>query len=271
MQFRPNRLAGRYLGFLAIFLFGPALAGCSLQTRQQALDFFFTGVPPLEELHKSPITVTSRPKEQPADPAGLAAVKDRKTAPGETEAAAQAPVLFSHPVWTEGDCSACHAGTGSFGFQSGGAEPKGAAAKLFNSGGGIPGKLRHPKEKVCLTCHKEKTGLRAIKDNLWLHNTTAKGECLACHDPHQSRLRGMLRVPAEELCRSCHQAEELADLPVHSAGPEPCLSCHDPHMGRDRRLLRQDYPEKEQAARLDRNLLSQRTADRYGRDAWNGL
>lgn len=116
----------------------------------------------------------------------------------------------------------------------------------------MPGPLLAGKDKLCSSCHTDKTGLRAIKDQLWLHNPTAKGDCLACHDAHQSKYSGVLHKPADQICLPCHPADKLAGLPMHRQGNEPCLSCHNPHMGKDRRLLKLEYQEVKQPARRER-------------------
>jgi predicted CXXCH cytochrome family protein len=224
-----------------------ALAGCSRQTKHQVLTFFFTGVPPLTE--EQPNKIDDNRAEHPAkvqqdditatSTAPPPDVKKNVTA----SAVLQVPRYFSHSVWLEGHCSSCHVGGRSFGFQSGNVSAKNSASKVFYSGGGMPGPLKQPKEKICLTCHTDKTGMRAINDKLWLHNTTAKGECLACHDAHQGRYPGILRLSPDTLCQSCHTEEKIEAVPMHRSGNEPCLSCHNPHMGKDRRLLSRDYHE----------------------------
>jgi predicted CXXCH cytochrome family protein len=249
-------LAGRYMRLFTVVLFAVGVAGCSRQAGHQVLTFFFTGVPQLEEQQAeqktAPGATPALKEERNTGAAGQSPVKKQNSAvagqPDTLSKVPEAPRLFSHPVWAEGDCSPCHEGSGVFGFQPGGQPKKNIATKIFNSGGGMPGKLRHPKEKICTTCHTGKTGLRAIKDNLWLHNPTAKGDCLACHDAHQSKQRGVLRRPPDQLCQPCHPAEKLAATAMHRNSNEPCLSCHNPHMGKDRRLLIQDYQEIKQAA-----------------------
>ncbi|MDD2309227.1 MAG: cytochrome c3 family protein [Desulfuromonadaceae bacterium] len=249
-----NSPAARHLRLLAVIPIVLSLCGCSRQTRHQVLTFFFTGVPALEEKRADPAAVIdpSRNSEKQGE---KAPPKNRKAAlPGEKEplpALPEAPRLHSHPLWAGGNCSICHEGAITFGFQPIGQAKKKAADKVFYSGGGMPGTLRHPKEKICAMCHTDKTGLRAIKDNLWLHNPTARGECLACHDAHQSKHRGTLRKAPEQLCQECHPAEDLAKLPMHNDAKEPCLSCHNPHMGKDRRLLTQEYQEVKQDAKRE--------------------
>ena len=255
MQKPLSRSAVRHIRLGAMIPFVFAILGCSIPTRHEVLTFFFTGVPPLEEKQterKTAVGQSAQAKEKPAQ----TSPKDRKTnPPGLQEpmpAVPNVPQLFSHTVWASGDCAACHEGDSMFGFQPGGAAKKSAAAKVFYSGGGMPGKLRQPKDKICTSCHTDKTGLRAIKEDIWLHNTTARGDCLACHDAHQSKQRGVLRRPAEQLCQTCHPAEKLAAMPMHNSTNEPCLSCHNPHMGKDRHLLIQDYQELKQAVKRER-------------------
>jgi predicted CXXCH cytochrome family protein len=250
---------GRYARLLTVVLFSLAAAGCSQQAGHQLLTFFFTGVPPLEEQQTeqtassgtTPVLKEQRSAgaaRQPSDK------KQKSAAPGQQDAVPivpEAPRLYSHTVWAEGDCSPCHEGSGVFGFQPVGKLSKSSSPKLFNSGGGMPGKLRRPEDKICTTCHTDKTGLWAIKNDLWLHNPTARGECLACHDAHQSKQRGVLRSPPEQLCQPCHPAEKMAAIPMHPADSESCLSCHNPHMGKDRHILTKEYREVKQPARRE--------------------
>lgn len=218
----------RSLLLLAVLL----LCGCSRQARHEVLTFFFTGVPPLEEMQK-PVQQASVP------PAGKAKQLASPKVP-------QKPQYYSHPVWLEGQCDACHQGKNLFVFQT--TKPGSAAPsqRVFYSGGGMPGQLKSTADKLCSGCHADKSGLRAIKDHLWLHNPTAKGNCLACHDPHQSTFSGVLRKPAEQICQTCHRAAFLAALPLHPVNDRPCLDCHNPHMGKDRMLLRREYQEQKQ-------------------------
>ena len=199
------------------------LAGCSPPTRHKVLNFFFTGIPPLEE-----DAVIEQSKEQLISPAvSLRRIK----APKET--------LFSHPVWAAGICDPCHATSSDYSVPG----VKQKSASVFKTGGGMVGKLTLPKNMLCIQCHKDKTPQRAMAENLWLHNTTAKGDCLACHDPHQSKNRKTLRQPPARLCiTSCHDKGTYIVTPVHQTGDE-CLTCHNPHLGSNRNLLKREYKE----------------------------
>jgi len=200
------------------------LAGCEPQARHQVLTFFFTGVPPLDASES-----VAEVKEQPSPSPATILEKPAQAAPKP---------LFSHPVWAAGTCNPCHESMGTFGTPG----VKRTPATVFETGGGKPGKLTLPKNELCTQCHKDKTAKRAMTDNLWLHNTAAKGDCLTCHDPHQSNNVKTLRQAPSILCLPCHKEGKFLATPAHQKGEE-CLSCHNPHMGIDKNLLTKEYKE----------------------------
>lgn len=201
-----------------------SLTGCDPQSRHRALTFFFTGVPPLEE--EKPVKKSNDQLPSPA-----AEVLPQPAAKG-------AGALFSHPVWVAGICAPCHESTGVFRTPG----VKKTAATAFTTGGGKPGRLTLAKKEICTQCHKDKTPQRAANDNLWLHDTAAKGECLACHDPHQSNYARNLLQPPSIICLPCHQKGAFLTTPAHRRG-ETCLSCHNPHIGINKNLLTAEYKE----------------------------
>ncbi|MFT5700101.1 MAG: putative CXXCH cytochrome family protein [Desulforhopalus sp.] len=198
------------------------LSACEPQARHRMLTFFFTGVPPLEETDSAE-TIS----DQPLPPAAI-----RATVSDSTDK------LFSHPVWQAGVCDPCHQTTGAFS-----APGVGKRLAVFKQGGGRPADLTLAKNKICTQCHSDKTPQRALSENLWLHNTTAKGDCLVCHDPHQSNNPKTLRLPSGALCVSpCHEQGKFMVTPSHQTEQE-CLSCHNPHMGINENLLTKEYKE----------------------------
>lgn len=208
-----------------ILLFTTSLTGCEPHTRHQVLTFFFTGVPPLEE--SEPV---AKIQEQPTPPPAKILEK-----PGP----AASQTLFSHPVWAAGTCTPCHESMSTFSTPG----VKKTLTTVFESGGGMPGgKLTLAKNELCTQCHKDKTPKRALADNLWLHNTTAKGDCLTCHDPHQSNNAKTLRQAPAIICLPCHKEGKFLTTPVHQTKDE-CLSCHNPHMGINKNLLTKEYKE----------------------------
>lgn len=217
------------------------LSGCTRQARHDVLTFFFTGVPPLEET--APPAPQAEETQQKTERGAQRAGESPSSTPSK---APQKPQYYSHPVWLDGKCDACHQGKHLFVFQASKAGSSAPGQRVFFSGGGMPGPLKSSTDKLCSGCHADKTALRAIRDQLWLHNPTAKGDCLACHDPHQSKFSGVLRKPAQQICLDCHRAARLAALPLHRYDDQPCLDCHNPHMGKDRMLLRQEYQEQKQ-------------------------
>lgn len=232
-------------GLLALLLL---LCACTRQTRHEVLTFFFTGVPPLETpsaaaMQASAADVAAQ-KQKAERGSRFSEASKAQSAPAEPEK----PRYYSHPMWFEGQCDVCHEGSNLFTFQAPTAGSSAQSERVFFSGGGMPGALKMPANRLCGGCHVDKTGLRAIKDQLWLHNPTAKGDCLACHDAHQSKISGILRKPAQELCMSCHKQEALAAVSAHRLEDKPCLDCHTNHMGKDRNLLRKDYLEQGQPA-----------------------
>jgi len=198
------------------------LAGCDKQARHKVLTVFFTGVPPLEEEKNT-------------------AVDEDKT-PQAKENSAPPPVLYEHPLTASRQCSVCHQSTANFNIFGGrGQQPVVAFRKDMLS----PGPLVRPRQELCIWCHKDKSAAEALARGLQLHPTSAKGDCYACHDPHQSTNPYMLLEKPQQICIPCHKDPKIMELAAHKE-PGECLSCHNPHMGKDRKLLTKDYKEVRQ-------------------------
>jgi predicted CXXCH cytochrome family protein len=120
-----------------------------------------------------------------------------------------------------------------------------AATNFSQKGQPSPGKLVAPRKELCIKCHQDKSAANASSDGLWLHNTAAKGECLKCHDAHQSNHPYMLLETPRQICIPCHSGPKVMELPAHKE-PGECLTCHNPHQGKDRKLLTKDYQEVKQ-------------------------
>lgn len=238
------RVAGCLVLF-ALFL----VCGCSPRARHEVLTFFFTGVPPLEEapaLTGHDGTRAGQPLAETAQVDGAAARPDAAGAKAKETLPVQRQLYYSHPVWLEGDCAVCHETRNLFAFKQDKKKESVQTNKVFWGGGGMPGPLKADRDKLCSGCHSDLTGLRALRDRLWLHNPVAKGQCLACHDPHQSRFKAVVRQPVDQLCHTCHDLSKALISQTHAAFRGPCLSCHNPHMGKDRLLLRADHQEVRQ-------------------------
>ncbi len=205
--------------------------GCDRRTRHRWLTFFFTGVPPLEA------------------PRAAGTTGEKKTAdrPGTGGAGGEAPkaLSYAHPLYAARRCEACHATMAGSGARtaSGG---RGSSRILGGASAASPARLRMPVRKLCAGCHENKSEAAASARGLWLHTPAAKGKCLACHAPHQSRYPHVLTKPPERQCAVCHMKDVVANPASHKGVRQmsnDCLQCHNPHAGRDRKLLTADYRE----------------------------
>jgi predicted CXXCH cytochrome family protein len=97
--------------------------------------------------------------------------------------------------------------------------------------------LKHQGAALCDFCHIGKTD----GAGLHMHKPVQDGQCIACHNPHGSEIRNLLRGEnTASTCLTCHEAV-LKDRPhVHSpmTGPQAdCLGCHKAHSSVLPRLL----------------------------------
>jgi predicted CXXCH cytochrome family protein len=134
------------------------------------------------------------------------------------------------------------------------------------------GKLHKPVGQLCLGCHAGEEFSRKVG-----HAPVKRGDCLACHDPHASRLPALLKaryspgrwIGGESdvaLCLGCHDRERLLAaasesthfrsggdnlhaLHVVRSGPRrsgeatqniSCRGCHETHTSDGPRLVRRD-------------------------------
>lgn len=82
-------------------------------------------------------------------------------------------------------------------------------------------------EELCFNCHDAK---RDMMLEAYLHTPVADGDCVGCHDPHQSNYRYTLKGDAADLCFTCHDEDDFDNEHVHgpiAAGD--CNVCHNPH------------------------------------------
>ncbi|MCA8960626.1 MAG: hypothetical protein KDC38_08945 [Planctomycetes bacterium] len=97
-----------------------------------------------------------------------------------------------------------------------------------------------PAGPLCEQCHDE--FYAKLDSSERQHGPAAAGQCLLCHDPHESQIDHLLVRDEPELCAFCHTDQTLwfrDDHPEVKDGA--CLPCHDPHAG-DRFLVRPDLP-----------------------------
>jgi predicted CXXCH cytochrome family protein len=208
-------------------------SGCDPQTKHRVLTIFFTGVPPLEE---EPNTGEKGAAEQP-----------EKTVAGATPEAvrpARKVTVYAHPFYAGKRCDACHATEATLGFTPSGS--RGSGSIFGGTSAASPARLRLPPKKLCIKCHRHMSSAGVSAKGLWLHFPAAKGDCLACHDPHQSPNPYMLRKKSDRLCVDCHLKDVVVNAESHAkvnGNLNDCLRCHTPHLGVDRRMLTRDYKE----------------------------
>ena len=94
-----------------------------------------------------------------------------------------------------------------------------------------------PMSELCYGCHKEYLSLDG-----WVHGPVATGNCLLCHDPHETDNKSLLSKSVPELCYQCHEAGSLKSVANHSdKSYANCTDCHDGHTSQGRMLLKQDF------------------------------
>jgi predicted CXXCH cytochrome family protein len=229
-----KKSSSRLLRLLMVGILITSAAGCDRQARHKALNFFFTGVPPLEEEKK--------------------AAEEKDKTP-QLEEAAPPPTLYTHPLTASRQCNLCHQTTANFNMFGG----RGERSVAFRKGMVSPGPLVRPRQELCIRCHKDKSAAEALAQGLWLHPTSAKGDCYACHDPHQSEIPYILLEKPQQICIPCHTDPKVMELAAHKQ-PGECLSCHNPHLGKNRLLLTKDYKEVKQPVGSVPGLPELRTA-----------
>ena len=117
-------------------------------------------------------------------------------------------IRYRHPsAGAEGECALCHGDTKAL---------------------VIPGK------DMCVKCHTQ------VKEKKSFIHGPAVLDCIVCHDPHESKVKALLKVLGNELCFACHyryNREDAYKAEAHQKveGEEfLCLDCHDPHGGNDK-------------------------------------
>jgi predicted CXXCH cytochrome family protein len=223
---RLNRAPIFQLLLIALILAG---SGCDPQTKHRVLTVFFTGVPPLEEERNTGEKGTAEQSEKAVDGSRSEAVRP-----------ARKVTVYAHPFYAGKRCDACHAAEATLGFTPLG--NRGSGTIFGGTSAASPARLRLPPKKLCIQCHRHVSSAEVSAKSLWLHSPAAKGDCLACHDPHQSNNRYRLLDKPRTICIPCHKDPKIIELAAHNE-PGECLTCHNPHLGKNRKLLTKDYKE----------------------------
>lgn len=109
-----------------------------------------------------------------------------------------------------------------------------------------PSGQKHPKVKkeaflltdkgkvgLCNECHDRKDTKKFV------HPPVASGDCLDCHDAHQSDNKSQLKGSGAALCFMCHEKTKLdRKYPHKPIADGKCLECHDPHQSDHKYMLK---------------------------------
>ncbi|QEM66774.1 cytochrome C [Geobacter sp. FeAm09] len=138
-----------------------------------------------------------------ADYAAQVVAKTRAEAEGKSSAAGDAGKASSHNPYDEKKCDNCHDKTTESGL------------------------VVKSKNELCFVCH---TGF--VKGS-FVHGPVAVGDCLVCHEPHNSPNPALLKVRPSEVCAACHHEKRQAASLHEKAASHGliCINCHDPHFG----------------------------------------
>jgi predicted CXXCH cytochrome family protein len=88
---------------------------------------------------------------------------------------------------------------------------------------------------LCLSCHKDIA--KQLASAVSVHPLKAGGgRCTACHAPHASDQKPLLKAARSEVCKDCHKSHSQFAHPYGPGVNDPrtgqtmtCLSCHNPH------------------------------------------
>lgn len=116
---------------------------------------------------------------------------------------------FTHKPVRDGECESCHKPSGQ-------RHPKVKKEAFLLTDDGKVG--------LCNECHERKD----IKK--YVHGPVGSGDCLACHDVHQSNNVAQLKEPPARLCFMCHERTQFDRKHSHPPIADGnCTGCHDPH------------------------------------------
>ncbi len=96
--------------------------------------------------------------------------------------------------------------------------------KHSNSSFSIAGKGKD----LCFICHE---AMQKRMTGKFIHGPVAMGDCIACHDPHQSDAKFQMRKSTTSaLCFSCHENNKTTREFLHGpVAAGDCNVCHNPH------------------------------------------
>ncbi len=205
---------------LLLMLFGGILVfcliGCDRVTRYKILTFFFEGVPSPDGqgagAEPNIIVIRNVDRQDTMNPTNTA-TPDKWGQRGSSR----------HDFIK--DCAQCHAGDLRSGQQD----------------------LRESLPDLCYTCHAD-----LHREDDYLHGPLNVGECIFCHDPHQSQYIHLQKASQPQLCYLCHHQEDVALIPQHEEYLEGlCTDCHNPHGSSVPKLLKMGWERQNDPNSID--------------------
>ena len=155
------------------------LAGCTTQTKHQWLTFFFDGVPPIGATNRVAVVAS-----------GLTGTNGMAESAVPASAPARVIKLDVHPPYANRNCTACHE---SDYFAE---DARQARRHLFYLPHGTANEFPAGKVK---------------------HQPVEDGDCMSCHNPHQSPNPKLLLKTGPALCLTCHDDPLAAGKVKHQA------------------------------------------------------
>lgn len=220
---------------LLLFLMVSILTlGCSRSARHSMLDFFFDGVPPLEDAEN--VTASD----------SLDQTNLTSTIPSDSTIS-KIPQWTFHPKLESNECMTCHDQEQSFRLFD---EPESLCVSCHDQAdaavvhapveAGTCTDCHNPhgsknlyllietKDKLCFQCHDEEEVKPSGAE--YIHEPVEAGACTDCHNPHSTTNPYMLVESGQALCFKCHDAAKITSIETHEGIEEmACYECHDPH------------------------------------------
>ncbi|MDT8442479.1 MAG: cytochrome c3 family protein [Desulfuromonadales bacterium] len=127
-----------------------------------------------------------------------------------------------HAPVAAGECDTCHEAAGR-------QHPGPGSLRLVASGA-----------LLCAQCHEQPNAT-------YVHGPVRTGRCDLCHAPHGSDQPGLIALPGNDICFSCHggirQTIARAVSQHEPVASGRCWNCHAPHAAEHRPLLQAAYPQ----------------------------
>jgi predicted CXXCH cytochrome family protein len=174
------------------------LLGCNTTKTHKWLTMFFDGVPEPGAAHSAVAHVGGESNQY-----ALA-----RSGPPTADPSVARVSFVVHPPFADKQCLECH-------------------KSQFDV------KMKGTQREVCFACHDD-----FLQKPKYKHQPADNSECTACHQPHGSPNKGMVKLAGKALCLDCHD-DPLAKVKfTHQPVESGCEDCHAVHAADQPRLLK---------------------------------